>query len=396
MTDAVDNLKARIGEYNKNATTPLWKGPEEDGITFSLLSKFLVCRERFRLLTIEGIGLPDTFNAKIEFGNMWHLCEETHAKLLNKSGQRTSMNVYWYTALKDYCRDLCRKYPMQQEEIDHWYHICLVQFPAYLKYWAKTKTDDGKVVETLLQEQTFNVPYKLPNGRVVRLRGKFDKVDLAQVDKKLSVWIQENKTKSSVKPSEINRQLGFDLQTMIYRIALDHYGWDDARFTAVAPRKPFPVAGVRYNVIRRDCPIRRHKPSKKNPAGETKEHFYARLKCDYFEAEPEEWFARWNCRISGTDCDKFRSTCLDPVLNQLCDWWDWVAGCKAHNRNPFLDDNHIHWRHPYGVYNVLNEGGISDLDGYMDEGSMSGLGRVTTLFKELEDESGSVGGSVNP
>ena len=30
-------------------TGPAWKGPEVDGITQSLLSKFLVCRERFRI-----------------------------------------------------------------------------------------------------------------------------------------------------------------------------------------------------------------------------------------------------------------------------------------------------------------------------------------------------------
>lgn len=371
-----DQLKQRMKEAKQNATTPLWKGPTEDGITFSLLSRFLVCRERFRLLAMEGIDVADTFNPKLEFGNMWHLCEEVHAAFLKK-GQHTNVNVYWYKVLKDYARDLCQKYPTQQEQVDHWYHVCLVQFPAYMEYWAKRKTDDGKILESLLQEQVFNVPYSLKSGRVVRLRGKWDRVDLVELEGVPSIWIQENKTKGSIKSEQITRQLRFDLQTMIYKIALEKYDW-------TAAIKPFPVAGVRYNVIRRDCPIRRHKPSKSNPVGETKEHFYDRLKNDYFRAEPEEWFMRWTCRISKQDTERFRQQCLDPVLEQLCDWWDWVAGSKSHGRSPFRDDNRVHWRHPYGVWNTLNEGGVSDLDYFMDEQSMTGLSKATSLFKELE------------
>ncbi len=33
---------------------PVWKGPEVDGVTQSLLSRYLTCKERFRLLVIEG------------------------------------------------------------------------------------------------------------------------------------------------------------------------------------------------------------------------------------------------------------------------------------------------------------------------------------------------------
>src|SRR4051794_6290554 len=60
---------------------PLWKGPEEDGITFSLLSQFLVCRERFRVRVIEGLSAGGGFNHRIEYGSMWHTCEEALAAI---------------------------------------------------------------------------------------------------------------------------------------------------------------------------------------------------------------------------------------------------------------------------------------------------------------------------
>ena len=57
----------------------IWDGPEEDGITQSLLSRFLVCRERFRILVVDGLKPVDQFSSRIEYGQMWHLCEENLA-----------------------------------------------------------------------------------------------------------------------------------------------------------------------------------------------------------------------------------------------------------------------------------------------------------------------------
>jgi hypothetical protein len=43
----------------------------------------------------------------------------------------------------------------------------------------------------------------------------------------------------------------------------------------------------------------------------------------------------------------------------------------------------VHWRHPYGVYNSLDEGYATEYDEYLRSGSMSGLTTVTNLFPEL-------------
>ena len=58
---------------NVNAD-PLWEGPAgtgpNGGITFSLLSRFLVCRERFRVHAVLGLRPADDFNHRLEFGSM--------------------------------------------------------------------------------------------------------------------------------------------------------------------------------------------------------------------------------------------------------------------------------------------------------------------------------------
>lgn len=351
-----DSLSSKIKGV-KFKRPPLWKGPYEDGITQSLLSRFLVCRERFRLLVMEGLKPTDGFEHKLEYGNFWHICEEYHA-----NGRD------WKNPLFVYCQTLCRKFPTQQEQIDHWYNVCKKQFPIYVEYWKKHQPK-GEKVTPLYQEKVFAYPYLLRGTkRTVKLLGKFDSIDLVENGKKKVVWLQENKSKGDIDEYVLQRRLSFDLQTMIYRIAMDQFDL------------PAQIAGVRYNVIRRPLSggkgtIRRHQPSKSNPEGESKESFYNRLE-QYILEEPNYYFMRWNVDISHRDIEVFETSFLQPCLESLCDWWEWIAGgCVGVNR--------WSWRLPYGVYNPLIEGGSSELDEYLASGSTLGLQRCETLFPEL-------------
>src|SRR5208283_5367331 len=94
----------------------LWRGPCAEGpnagVSQSLLSLWLVCRERFRIKYIEGLQPPDAFNHRIEYGSMWHVCEEA----LAKSAVWKPGDALWTKPLQDYCGGLRRQYPMQQEQ----------------------------------------------------------------------------------------------------------------------------------------------------------------------------------------------------------------------------------------------------------------------------------------
>lgn len=367
---------------------PIWKGPEVGGITQSMLSRFLVCRERFRLLVIEGLRPAPQFNHRIEYGHMWHICEEAPA-IGQGFASSTSFFTCVFDALKRYCRQLCKTYPLQQEQIDKWYNVCKVQFPIYIDYWASQETK--KIYRSVSREEVFNVPYLLPSGRIVRLRGKWDGIGLEDKKKNAGLWLIEHKTRGDLSEEQITSQLQFDLQTMFYLMALK------LRYEPGKPPSSLgaPIKGVRYNCVRRPLSggkgsIRPHKATK-TKAAETMEHYYERLG-QYIKDEPEYYFMRWTVAVTQADIDRFKREFLNPILEQLCDWWDYIKdGYDPFSmRRTYCDGGSfesrvaVHWRHPFGVYNVLNEGGSSELDEFLATGSELGLERTDKLFKELE------------
>ena len=221
----VKDLNVTVPQPRK---TPLWKGPDTDGVTQSLLARFLVCRERFRLHVVEGLHPTPTFNHRIEYGSMWHVCEKFYAKY-------GSRGFRWTDPLREYCKGLVKKYPTQVTQINHWMRVCLCQFPVYVDKWAPYKED----FKPVYQEYAFRVPYCLPSGRVVLMRGQWDSVFAN--DKCWTLW--ENKTKGDVNEELIHRQLGFDLQTMFYATALKHH--------LKVKNEKGTVRKLRYNVVRR-------------------------------------------------------------------------------------------------------------------------------------------------
>lgn len=358
-------------------TEPLWKGPIVDGITFSMLSKWLICRERFRINVIEGLRSVDDFNPRLEYGNCWHICEESLAA-----------GLPWRDKLTQYCQQLAAKYQTQAGQVNHWYEVCKVQFPLYVNYWRAHP--DVKDRTPLLQEQVFDVPYTLPSGRIVRLRGKFDSVDIIGKGEQAGIYIQENKSKGDIDPVQMRRQLVFDFQTLIYRVAFDIYR-TGSNAPRVLLRSNLATKGVRYNVIRR--PLSggkgsiKQKQGSKNIAPETSEQFYERLggiiEVDCDEAVQQQidsnFFMRWKVDITPSDVENFQRTCLYPILEQLCDWYEWVT-----TGDPWRAGNRIHFRTPYGIYSPLLDGGATEVDNYLDTGSTLGLTQVDSLFGELQ------------
>ncbi len=152
-----------------------------------------------------------------------------------------------------------------------------------------------------------------------------------------------------------------------------------------------PVAGVRFNVIRRPLSggvgnIRPHAArSTKNtytPA-ESESDFFERLRRDYIAADPAHWFFRIRAEISAQDVKVFRDTCLDPLLETVCYWYDEIVG-KVWRGMKHLDYVPSNYRTPFGVWSALEENGATEYDHYMSTGSEAGLRRVETMFGELQ------------
>jgi hypothetical protein len=355
-------LANRLKAQGAKQSGILWAGPQDPGplggITQSGINDFMGCRERFRVKWIEGWRVADRFSRAMEYGTMFHLACEHH-------GQEQP----WQPPVLEYAKGLCQKYPTDCEDIDKYYEALKVQFPVYVDYWSKHEAT--KPCKTHSREQSFNVPYKLPSGRTVYLRGKSDGLDEVQGGLRLL----EHKTKSELDPVGIERRLSCDLQTCLYSIAL-------------SIQEKQPVIGVLYDVVRRPFSggkgsIKRAEPKQLKSGfkeGESKEDFNNRLK-QYFVDEPETWFARWELTFGLKDLCNFRHKCLDPLLESLCDWYEFISL----HPDPFDPAGHgIHWVAPFGLYSSLVDGsGTTDLDAYLLEGSSVGLERATTLFREL-------------
>jgi hypothetical protein len=206
--------------------------------------------------------------------------------------------------------------------------------------------------------------------------------------KSAGIYLQENKSKGDIDEPQLKRQLQFDIQTGTYLVALQHElhhaRWSDGSSDKQGKLK-YPLAGIRYNVIRRPLSggkgsIVQRKGNGKTTKPETNDEFYARL-AGVIEEDPSSFFMRWKVEILPSDIERFKREFLNPVLEQLCDWWEFIHTYT----DPFDPAGHgIHWRMPYGVYSPLLDGGSTELDEYLASGSTLGLEQTTDLFPELK------------
>lgn len=367
----------RGGAGKPKLSGPLWAGPcgagENGGVTQSLLGRFLSCRERFRLYAVEGLRPPDDFNHRLHYGSMFHCAAENAGPSVPG----------WKVSLHNYCRNLCGTYPLRQRQIVHWHNVCVAQYPCYEQFWEGY--DGRHKTRPVLREEPFDVPYELPSGRTVRLRGKVDVLDLATVNGRRGLWLLERKTKGDIDADELQAQLKFDLQTMFYAVALARWRESDGAYVppTLAAVGGVKFLGVLYDVVRRPLSggkhaIRPHRPTKKNPRGETGREFYHRLG-GLIAEEPDHYFMRWRVGLADHDLTRFRLRCLDAVLEQMCGWYDWVIGDGR--ADPFASP--LHWRTPYGFHNPLADGGRGDVDHALDTGEAAGLRRADHMFDEL-------------
>ncbi len=354
----------------------IWQGPcsedQQGGITNSLLERYLCCPERFRIMVMEGLRSKPDFSPSMHYGQMWHICEE-------------HVDGNWDKALRVYCRELQQEFRTAGNMIQHWYNVCKTQFPIYLNYWSKNP--DVKKREIIEPECEFRVPYHLPSGRIVYLRGKRDSLDRIGRE---GIFLQENKTKGDIDPVFLRRRLLMDCQTMLYFVATQ------------AEHPDMEIKGIRYNVVRR--PLAGGKHSIRQKIGQSADDFYAelggRIEDECKEAIKSKgkqdcfFFYRWKVDIQPSCITKFKDQVLHPVLENLCDDYEWWDICKKSGASPFdynyrLESfpNHQlrHYRLPFGIYNPMLEGRGSDLDEYMDNGLTTGLVKVTNLFPELSN-----------
>jgi hypothetical protein len=179
------------------------------------------------------------------------------------------------------------------------------------------------------------------------------------------------------------------LQTGFYLVALaaeEPVGGDDQPILAKH------IAGVRYNVIRR--PLSGGKGSIRQKKNQTLEEYYEELAGIIQNATGPDWnvepgdhffFMRWQVAFTPEDIERYKCQFLNPILEQLCDWWAHIEEWGEDVQGLFCGQSSgaVHWRMPYGTYSALQDGRPTELDEYLESGSTVGLRRAEKLFKEL-------------
>lgn len=302
----------------------------EDGLSYSSLSSFLVCRERFRLRKVVGLQEIGSKEA-MEFGTIFHLCLEMSAQGLT----RTRINAYFRNKNRQglYNPRLCS--------------IALTMLPLYKEHW-KTFIKKIHYYET---EQEFRIPYTCSLGKTVNLIGIRDQGFI----KNNKVWLQENKTKSEINEEVLMQTLPSMLQPMMYLYSLQHL------------HDPANIGGFIYNVIR--------KPGLRIGKKETEKKYIERIRDD-IQKRPEHYFKMFEVEITEEHIELWKTQYLDPLICQIVLWWESI---KSDPFNPWTvvgEDgtprpNPHHYIRPFGIYDAMSRG-IGDYFGPIVLGSNEG------------------------
>ena len=320
----------------KPRRNPLWK--LDDGISYSILSKFDVDPHRFHLDYVQG-WKPTGVNFPIEFGQIFHHLTEASDMGFTDDKLESICN--------NYVNKRITKGDITEAEANNFLFvgkISFITFKNYRAHWQQNPSiihNDNPVYQKdfswLGREVKFKVPYELPNGIKVFLRGKKDgRFDPMNGQRP---WLLETKTKGTISEHVIRTSLHKDLQVGLYAVAdqIEHGEYPE---------------GVLYNVVRRT----QMKPRK----GETPQEFGDRLEKDIL-SRPSYYFMRHAHIFTDYQLEAFITRQLNPSIFKLVTWWNSI---KDDPMNPFItrdaEGNEVpnlhHYERGFGQYDSMAHG----------------------------------------
>lgn len=263
-----------------------------DGITQSILTGWLRCREYTRLDLIEGwttIVPKPTFM----FGDL------THGVLEHVYGQaekyRKRGNPPTLAEISDYVKEQLKLWKVEhgmvsEDTLEHLHNnaaLARTVLPHYFQFWFKK---DFLETKWLGLEKEFEFELDV-HGFPLKIRGKRDG-DLH------GPKLFETKTKSQIDEKALYDLLNFDFQTDVYSLSMEKdYG-------------AYPT-GVRYNIIR--------KPALKRNKSEAMEAFLRRVNDDIL-SKPDHYFKRYNIYRPPSSLKKFRLELVE-ICHEFILWY---------------------------------------------------------------------------
>jgi hypothetical protein len=281
--------------------------PKTDGVTFSLLSTFLDCREKARL-HLKG-WTPTSASMALTFGSIVHKIDEwvrddiRSGKLTKPPGEKKIKNLIkkvetlWH-------EDNPRAGSRELEYLELSLLLAEGVLPSYFKYWYKDYTD----LKWEKVEGVFKVPFSVEdrqgNKHETFLRGK---IDGSFQLKNGGTWLFETKTKSRIDEEILADILPFEMQANIYLSVLRR----------IDKKNP---SGLLYNIIRR--------PSLRQRKNESIKSFADRITNDVKD-RPDWYFVRMEMSVDSAEIDRFEME-LEDLVSDFLLWW---SGESGHYKN---------------------------------------------------------------
>lgn len=324
--------------------------PERDGVTQSLISMWLTCRQKAKFY-LEGWDSKYHKEALVD-GNIGHACLERAYNLI-RNGKMTKppseklskiivskVEAQWYI-------ENARPSTDAREMVERACAVMEVLLPAYFDFWRKDFIE--KKWESLEEKFTLSMAVTSRNGKVTTIPLKGKKDGTFRTSK--GIWLFETKFKSQISEEGIMATLGFETQVMLYMLETYYSKLDKAN-----PMKSMP-RGCLYNIVRRATLRKRVK--------ENIPEFAKRVKADLAK-RPDFYFMRIESPLVAKDLMAFQT----ELQRLLSDMWDWWQGLAPHYKN---------------TYSCIGKLGSCLYLPVCNKGEYSSLAKRKVVFKELED-----------
>ena len=252
------------------------------GITQSLISSFLQCRQKF-VYAINRMSSPKKAERTL-FGNIVHFALSILYKQKNFSIAMLSQAITDYRALNQ-----IELSALDKKKVERDFAVAEVVMTAYLSFYCKDWTEmkdrePEKEVEVTLHNEDGS------GHAICKCRCK---IDGRYRDKSKAKWLLETKTKGRISEESLVKRLAFDPQNLFY-LMCDRLDTGEE------------AAGVLYNIIRN--------PQIKQKQDETMQQFCERLRAD-IKLRPEFYFIRFEIPYTSTDKKRFEKHVYEIILD---------------------------------------------------------------------------------
>lgn len=331
----------------------MWKGPEIDGITQSLLGRFLECPYSFYLYAILGLEdqeAQEQSKLNLVWGDVFHKGLELYIPQKNYEVAREGMIDYLY-----------EQYPGSPESFQ--YSTALM-----LKLYRTKPFEGDWVTEEVIDD------YITIDGKRIRIRGKRDAITRNHPE--YGSVLGEHKAKGFIDPAKLREEIEVDTQCNVYMLLEPECEW------------------VFYDLIKipevqKYAPKRAHHET---PEEYTRRIFVGDNVGSYGGHYPiyqnrGAWVHQGIYHISKEAQEEFLDLTLKPVILRMCEWFDYVTQSNFDHTDPKFF-NEIFYRHPVRHFSArLTNNYKCNYHGYLtNQVELDSYIKNDSLFSELEED----------